>query len=249
MVLTSCKSKQNVIKNDVVKKLTAKKIIKKHKAVSFDATSLDAKLKVGYFEQKNGNAKRYSFTVRLRVQKDSTIWMKGSKGIIPVFKIKITPSTFSYYSLINKQYFDGDYFLLEKILGTKISFNQLQNLLFGESILDLKKQKYLSYVADNSYVLSPKKQNEMYRISFLINPNNFKLKSQILKIDKEKQKLQIDYSAYTYLDTQYIPKKIGINISKKKMNTKINIDFKSLTINKKVSTPYRVPSSYKRIKI
>lgn len=250
LVFTSCKSNKILVGNKIatVKTISAKKIIKKHTALSFDAKTLDAKLKVGYEDYNNGKRNKINFTVNLRVLKDSIIWMKGSK-IISAFRVKITPASFSYYSLIEKKYFEGDFSLLEKILGTTITFKQVQNLLLGESILDLKKQKTLSEVSDNMYKLTPKEQHEMYRIFFFFDPNNFTLKKQLLETDKENKILDIEYKSYRLIDKQLLPKKIMINVSQPEHFTTIAIDFKSVTLNKQISTPYKIPSSYKPIKL
>jgi hypothetical protein len=134
-------------------------------------------------------------------------------------------------------------------LGTKITFKQVQNLLLGESILDLKKKKYISEVDDNFYKLTPKEYPELYRILFFFDPDNFKLKKQELDIYNQNIILQIKYSNYTSLERQLIPKKIVININESDQYTNINIDFKSVILNNKISIPYRIPSTYKRIKL
>ena len=185
LVFTSCKSNKNITDKGVVKGISANKIIKRHNAVSFDAERT-----------------RYTFTVRLRMQKDSVIWMKGTYKILSAFRIKITPTKFSFYSPLEKQYFEGDYSLLEKILGTKVTFTQLQNLLLGESILNLKDQKYLAEVEGRSHKLTPKKQKQLYSIFFLINPKNFKLQKQMLEVDETKQRLRINYDNYVSLENQ-----------------------------------------------
>ena len=98
IVFSSCKSKRNYVEanSDVLKKISAKKIIKKHTALNFDAKTLDAKLKVGYADYRNDKRNKINFTVHLRILKDSVIWMRGSK-IISAFRVKITPESFSYY--------------------------------------------------------------------------------------------------------------------------------------------------------
>jgi len=92
LVFTSCKSNKNITDKGVVKGISANKIIKRHNAVSFDAETLDAKLRVSYSNAKKGKRTRYTFTVRLRMQKDSVIWMKGTYKILSAFRIKITPT-------------------------------------------------------------------------------------------------------------------------------------------------------------
>jgi len=249
LVFSSCKSNKSVVNKGVVKSISANKIIKRHNATSFDAETLDAKLRVSYSDTKKGKRTRYTFTVRLRMQKDSVIWMKGTYKILSAFRIKITPTKFSYYSPIEKRYFEGDYSLLEKMLGTKVTFAQLQNLLLGQSILDLKDQKYLAEVEGRAHKLTPKKQKDLYSIFFLFNPRNFKLQKQSLEVDETKQRLRIDYDNYVSLENQLIPRKIVLNSYKGEDYTFIDISFRSLTINKEISTPYNIPEGYKRIKL
>ena len=89
----------------------------------------------------------------------------------------------------------------------------------------------------------------MYRIFFFFDPNNYRLKKQLLKTYKENKIVQIDYKSYSLLEKQLVPKKIVINASQAENYTKITIDFKSVTLNKQISTPYKIPSSYKPIKL
>lgn len=249
VVLTSCKSSKNVINKSVVKNISAKKIIKKHNATSFEAKTLDAKLRVTYSDTKKSKRTRYTFTVRLRMQKDSVIWMKGTYKILSAFRVKITPTKFSYYSPLEKRYFEGDYSLLEKMLGTKVTFTQLQNLLLGQSILDLKDQKYIAEVYGESHKLTPKKQKDLYSIFFLFNPKNFKLDKQMFEVEETKQRLRINYTNYVSLENQLIPRRIVLNSFRGEDYTFIDISFRSLTLNKDISIPFRIPEGYKSIKL
>jgi len=61
--------------------------------------------------------------------------------------------------------------------------------------------------------------------------------------------LHIDYKSYRLIEKQLVPKKIMINVLQPEHNTTITIDFKSVTLNKQISTPYKIPSSYKPIKL
>lgn len=249
VVFASCKSNKNLIKKDVLKNISANRVIKKHYSKTFDAKTLDAKLKVNFSDTKKGKRTRYTFSVRLRMQKDSVIWMKGTYKIFSAFRIKITPSTFGYYSPIQKTYFEGDYSLLETMLGTKITFDQLQNLFLGQSILDLKDQKYTSEVYDKSHKLTPKKQDDMFNIFFLFDPSNFKLTKQMVEVGNNNQRLRIDYGNYVSLENEFIPRKITLNSYKGEDYTFVDISFRSLTLNEEIRTPYRIPEGYKRIEL
>ena len=85
IVLTSCKTKKNMIDaNAVAKEMSAKKVAKKHIAANFDRKTVDAKLKVNF---NNGKTKQ-SLSVNMKMIKDEVIWLKGTK-FITVFKAKI----------------------------------------------------------------------------------------------------------------------------------------------------------------
>ena len=228
LVLVSCESKKELVRTKGLKNISSKRIIKKHNTTSFVANSLDSKLKVSYSVKNKGKSTRVNLKVSLRILKDSIIWIKGSK-LINVFRAKITPSSFSYYSPINKRYFKGDFSLLEKMLGTKVTFKQLQSLLVGESILDLTTAKYFSEVSDGLYKLIPK--------------------NQLLNSYENNKLLQIQYGNYQKIKEQLLPKKIVIKALENKDNfTVIDIEFKSLVLNKQITTPFRIPSGYKSIK-
>ncbi|MFY0632019.1 MAG: DUF4292 domain-containing protein [Flavobacteriaceae bacterium] len=248
LVFGACKTKKSLVETGTIKKLSAKKIIKNHTTTFFDAKTLDTRLLVDYSDNRGGKRTRHSFKVRYRMQKDSVIWLKGSK-VLTVFKAKITPNSFSYYSPLNKTYFQGDYSFLEKMLGTKITFDQLQNLLLGQSILDLNDQKYSASISSGKYKLSPKRQKELYSIFFLLDPRNFRMNRQILQVDGGQKTLNIQYDGYIAMEDQLVPKRITINATEGERYTFMNVRFKALKLNKKISIPYRVPSGYKRIEL
>ena len=248
LVLVSCESKRELVRTKGLKNISSKRIIKKHNATMFSANTLDSKLKVSYSVKNKGKSTRVNLKVTLRILKDSIIWIKGSK-LINVFRAKINPSSFSYYSPINKRYFKGDFSLLEKMLGTKVTFKQLQNLLIGESILDVTKAKYFSEVSEGLYKLIPKDQSDLYKLSLFFNPVNFSLNKQLLNSYEDSKILQIQYGNYQKIKEQLIPKKIVIKALENKDNfTVIGIEFKSLVLNKQISIPFRIPSGYKSIK-
>ena len=152
-------------------------------------------------------------------------------------------------SPINKRYFKGDFSLLEKMLGTKVTFKQLQNLLIGKSVLDLTKPKYISEVSEGLYKLIPKDQSDLYRLSLFFNPVNFSLNKQLLNSNVDSKILQIQYGNYQKIKEQLMPKKIVNKASEDKDNfTVIDVEFKSLVLNKQISIPYKIPSGYKSIK-
>ena len=153
----------------------------------------------------------------------------------------------SYYDKVNKTYFEGDFTVMRKFLGAEVNFSQLQNLLLGQTIFDLKQQKYQSVVNENAYLLLPVKQKALFNIFFWVNPTHFKLDKQEIISRKKNQLLQVRYANYALIDGERFPKRIEIRAKKNRKSTHVIIDYRSVIFDKKFSTPYRVPRSYKRI--
>jgi len=244
LLLVSCTSKKKLIDATVIaKEMSPKKVARKHVASYFDKNSVSAKMKANF---NNGKVKQ-SISVSLRMKKDEVIWLKGSK-FLTVFKVKITPTSVSYYSPLAKNYFEGDFTMLQKLLGTEINFKQLQNLFLGQSLYNVKAQKQQVFVKNNSYILSPEEQSNLFDIFFTINPSHFKLDKQSIINSAKKQRLDITYPSYGLIDDVLFPSEI--NIKAKQVNTFTNIDFftKSVLFDTEFETPFLIPKGYKEIK-
>lgn len=245
LILVSCKSKKMVTEGSYnIRNYSAKKVAKKHVKAFFNEKTVDAKLKVHF---KNDKQNR-SFSVRLKMIKDKVIWLKGTK-VISVFKAKITPTSFSYYSPLQKQYFNGDFSMLKELLGIEINFKQLQNLLLGQSLLNVKKEKQTLKIVEKSYQLAPKQQPELFNIFFQVNPQHFKLNKQFLFTTKNDQKLDISYPKYKVKDNVLFPESIQIKAFGKGKLTTINISTRSVNFNTELSMRYKIPSNYKELKL
>ncbi|TYP99875.1 uncharacterized protein DUF4292 [Tenacibaculum adriaticum] len=245
IVFSSCKSSKAISgKTSFVKELSAKKVAKKHVAENFNKKTIDAKLKVNYKDSKED----LGFSVRMKIKKDEVIWLKGTK-IITVFKAKITPEKVSFYSPYKKNYIEGNFSMLKKMLGTDINFQQLQNLLLGQAIYDVKSEKHEVEIVEKAYQLHPKKQPVLFDLFYWVNPSNFKLNKQSLVNEFKKQRLDISYPKYLKRHHVSFPERININAQEKNKFTNINISVRSIIFDEEVSIPYKIPSGYKEIKL
>lgn len=248
LMTTACKSNKALVETAELKNMSSRKIVKKHLENKFAANTLDSKIKVRYTNRRASLRKRHEFTVRLRMKKDSLIWMKGTK-VVTAFKIQITPDSFSFYSPVSKEYFEGDFSLLKKLLGVELTFAQLQDLLVGKSIFDMKSKRFNSEVDENSYKLTPKIQERLFDVFFKINPKHYKLDQLLLTNDSKEQSLRIDYKKYAKLQEDIIPTRMTINAAEGEYYTWIDMEYRSLKLNEPINVRYRIPSGYKRIEL
>jgi len=245
LVITSCRSKKYMSESNNIEVVSTKKIISNHYENVFDQQTINAKLSAKYKDKKTST----SISIKLRLEKDKTIWMSATKLSIPFAKVKITPNRVSYYEKLGKTYFDGDFSLLSKWLGTELDYDKVQNILLGQAVLNLRKGKYNSEVSNNAYQLIPKKDNELFAILFFLNPENFKLDKQEIRHPEKEQLLSVSYPNYQIIDGEQIPKKINITAIDSKKITNINIEYRSVEFYKKLTFPFSIPSGYKEINL
>ncbi|QXP63415.1 DUF4292 domain-containing protein [Polaribacter sp. HaHaR_3_91] len=245
IVFTSCKAKKSMIDANVIaEEMSAKKVARKHVAANFDKKTVDAKLKANF----NNGKINQSISVNLKMEKDKVIWLKGTK-FITLFKAKITPTSVSYYSSLEREYFEGDFTMLKKLLGTDINFNQLQNLFLGQSLTNVKDQKQNVSIVDNSYVLSPEIKASLFDIFFSVNPSHFKLDKQSIVNSVKNQRLDVFYPSYNVVDDAIFPSEINIKAKQPGKFTDIDFTVRSVEFNTDIDTSFSIPRSYKQIKL
>lgn len=243
LVITSCKSKKNVGNTDSIDVVSTKKIISNHYENIFDKQTINAKLNARY-KDKYTSA---TISIKLRLEKDKTIWMSATKMGIPFAKVKITPTRVSYYEKLDRTFFDGDFTLLSKWLGTELDYEKVQNILLGQALLNLRNGKYDSNILNNAYQLVPKKDDELFGILFFMNPENFKLDKQEIRHPEKEQFLLVSYPNYQEIEGEQIPKNLDITAIDDKEITSIKIEYRSVEFNKKLTFPFAIPSGYKEI--
>ncbi|WP_343910719.1 DUF4292 domain-containing protein [Aquimarina litoralis] len=244
VILTSCKGTK-AVSGTSIKKLKADKIISNHYSNDFNFSTLNAKVKVRY----NDGKQSFSPNVTIRLEKDKKIWVSAKLLGITLAKALITPEKVSYYEKVNNTYFEGDFKLLSDWLGTDLDYEKVQQLLLGQALFDLKNEKYTSSIENQKYRLQPKKELELFERLFILNPDNFKMSSQQLRQPLENRNLLINYKSYQKAGNQDFPKEIHIMATEGIAKTIIEIEYRSVDYNAKVSFPFKIPSGYEEVTI
>ena len=241
-LLGACKSKKNTNSNIKASNMLLKEVVKNYKKNTFNKKTIKASIKAKY----KGKSDLPSVNVSLRLKKDNVIWMSISK-FISIGKLKITPDRVQFYNKLSKEYFDGDFSLLSNFLGTEVTFNQVQNILVGDAVYELNAKDYHIEAKDEFYVFTPKTQDRLFDIIFMLYASNFKLAKQ--QIQQQNKQLKIAYPSYQNIDHTYFPKEILVKSQDDKNVNTVNIEYKSVTFNEKLSFPFSIPKGYKEIKL
>ncbi|QLG45193.1 DUF4292 domain-containing protein [Costertonia aggregata] len=240
LVSISCKTNKIIADGKVDNTLSAKGVIKKHYGSKLDFKTLSGKMKIDYSDGQSSQG----VSVSLRMEKDKAIWLSAPLGMVKVY---ITPQKVSFYNKLQNEYFNGDFSYLSQLLGTELDFENLQNLLLGEAVLDLRKERYNAEVVANTYQLKPRKPLDLFKILFQIEPKHFKMASQQLSQPLEKRLLEINYQEYQEVDSQMIPNSIAIAAIQGNERTTIDIDYRNIELNKSIKFPYKIPKGFDEI--
>ncbi|NRR91511.1 DUF4292 domain-containing protein [Winogradskyella undariae] len=239
----SCSGTKSVIASGVASdKLSAKQVIKQHEKSDADFKTMNAKVAIDLIQ----GEKNQGYTFSFRMEKDQVIWLSAPFGMA---RMMITPDKVKFYNKLDGEYFDGDYKLLSDVVGVDLDFNKVQNILLGQAIYDLQEEAHQVSVNGNSYALSPKDQNVLIELFYLINPSHFKMDSLQMYQQSEKRMLQVDYASYQEVDKQIIPENIKIIAVDNDDEVIITMAFKSVSLNDEVRFPFNIPAGYKEIVI
>ncbi|MEE2616239.1 MAG: DUF4292 domain-containing protein [Bacteroidota bacterium] len=262
LLVTSCALKKEYVIGDS-KGITTKKIVKTIEQNQNKFTSLQARARIDY----SSNNKIKTNTVTIRILAGEKVWISAPLGAI---RLLITKDSIKYYNKLERNYIKTDFSYIEDLLGLNVTYDMLEKLLFGQPVLELgsrdfeKKLNKENNQTPNklrSYVFKKKVNfdNNQFIGLFYINPYNFKLNSQKFfeeqdsikiadksKMFKSPQTFSINYKNYTTTNKEVYPKRILFLDSN---NKSINIDMKSVVINKKLNIPFRIPRGYNQINV
>ena len=240
LLIVSCKSGKIITDGTVDDKLSSKAVIKNHYKNQLSFRTLSGRMKIDYSDGFSSQG----VSVSLRMEKDKTIWLSAPLGVVKAF---ITPTRVSFYNKLQNEYFDGDFSYLSNLLGSDLNFEQLQNLLLGQAIFDLREDKYDVAIAKETYELRPKKAAELFKVLFQIEPQNFKMATQQLAQPLKKRLLQINYKNYQQKDSRILPDEIGITAIDKEERTIIAIEYRNMEFNRSLNFPYKIPKGFDKI--
>ncbi len=241
--ITSCKTKANSNVNNA-NNMLLKTVLDNYQNNSFKNKTVKASLKINYKGEKNIP----QLNASLRIEKDKIIWLSLSK-FITVGKLKITPDKVQYYNNIDNTYFDGDFSLLSTILGTEVNFKQVQNILLGEALYSLNNKDYQIQEDGDSYVFTPKENDERFNLFFWLDRSNFKAKKQEIRQNSGAKLLSLQFTNYEKVENTLFPKHLYILAKDNKKSSTIDIDYKSVKFDLDLRYPFSIPEGYTEIKL
>lgn len=226
------------------------------KANEFSFEKLNAKLNVDAMIDSSAN----SFSISLRIRKDSIIWMSISKIGIEGARVFITKDSVKFVNRMNNTYFKGDFTYISRLLNTPLDFEILQSLLVGNSVTFYNEEEKLKPGIDNcQYLLGTIRKFKLRRVmekgkelkesaqSIYMVPETFKI-ARILFYEFNPERIfDAHYSDYTTIDSgQLFPLKMNYSIRTQK-NINIDVLYAKPRLNEEQSFPFKIPDNYEQV--
>lgn len=258
-VLGSCKHQQKIVLNSgkcILNFKNARTLTSNLKASEFQFDRFNAKLGVEAMIDSTSE----SFTVALRIKKDSIIWMSISKLGIEGARMLITKDSVKFTNTISKKYFKGDFTYVSQLMNTDIDFEILQSLLVGNSVTFYDEEEKLKPgVNECQYTLGTIRKKKLRKVmekgkelkepvqSIYLIPETFKI-SRILFYDfNPDRSLDAHYGEFEKVDSvQWFPQKMNCVIRAQK-NISIDIKYSKILLNAEQTFPFKIPGNYEPI--
>jgi hypothetical protein len=258
-LIYSCKTKQKITLNNgkcILDYKNSKTLTAKLKANEFHFNKLNAKLSVESLIDSSSN----TFTINLRMRKDSVIWMTISKFGIEGARVLITRDSVKLYTSIpTKRYFKGDFSYISKLLNTDLDFEILQSLLIGNSVAFYDEDEKLKPGSDNcQYTLGTIRKHKLRKVirgkdlkepvqSIYMSTGTFKIARILFYEFNPDRSLDVKFSDYTKIDSiQLFPSKINLVFKSDKTFT-IDIAYTKTDFNADQTFPFKIPDDYEQV--
>tara|TARA_B100000767_G_scaffold265725_1_gene282138 strand:+ start:989 stop:1774 length:786 start_codon:yes stop_codon:yes gene_type:complete len=244
LLVYSCKSVAVLPTKEPVKNADIKLLAKEIDKASTKIKTFRARVKAQY----NDGKQKQQVSLNLRMEYNKSLWASASI-LVPIAKVLITPSRVGFYEKFQKTYYDGDIGYLNDQLGTSFSFKDLENVLLGNTVSEMKTESFDRIEHPQFYVLVPKTNGDHFRPTYFFDPMTFRLKEQRFIIPGSAQSLSVKYLKYQKSQGKTIPKEIEISFFNGSNLIKVRLDFIRVDFPKNLSTPFTIPSGYKKLNI
>jgi hypothetical protein len=183
-----------------------------------------------------------SYTVDIRMKRDSIIWVNISQSGFTGATGLFSKEWVQFYQKINGEYYRMSYDSLSVKMGFKVDYSILQSLIVGNQPF---KKNNSRVIRENENIIL-KQQEGRVNIDNMVGPNR-KLKKLLMNDVPTNNKMTMDFEEFTELNQVLFPFSSQINLDVKdknnvNVNTLITIKYSKVELlDTPLEFPFRVP--------
>jgi len=242
LVFAACKSVAVLPTKKPIKKVDISALASKIKENYPKVNKVRSRIRAVY----NDGKRQQQVIVQLRIEAQKTIWMSASM-VIPIAKLLITQEGVSFYEKFQKNYFKGNFDLINDPFKTTFSYEDVERLLLGKPFLDLNAGKWKQISNPQYYILIPQGSKSGFQPTLFFDPTTFLLKEQRFLIPGGTQNLTVKYINHQRIQGEYLPQQIEISLAGGEQNQSILLEFTKTDLPGTLSFPFDIPEGYKQI--
>lgn len=209
----------------------------------------------------NNNGKKNSLKCRVRILRDSLMWIsiKPDVAIIEAFRVLISSDSVKLINYLDKTYFIGDYSTIRSFINFDISFKILQNIFTGNPTFLFPAELYEVSVSGNDTVLSSSDMNEYLTLKKSSQKANILFQAiwvdttkharrSLLYDPNSRMEVDLSYTDYQLVDSLRFPLSGKVTLIGDTTNTVFTFTYTKTEVNKPVDFPFTIPTSYQKMK-
>jgi len=219
--------------------VNAKTLLASHYNAIASFSTLQGKMGISILD----DSREMGYTLSLRMNKNEKLWLNATLGIV---RALVSVEGVQFYNKLDQTYFEGRFDLLSKWLGVDLNFNQLQNLLLGQSIMDIPPKELELSFSESQYQLRTKDSLGLdYRIR--INPNHLLADQQYLSQNGGEREVIVNYLSYQNVGGKMVPEIIVLTVTEGSEVTQVELNLHSISFNQQLNFPFNIPEGYQKM--
>ena len=206
LLLNACGTTKRV-EGSKLKKKSLKFLENQVERNSFDADWLRMKARITASDGKQ----KQSFNADVRLRKDSVLWMSISPTImkIEVARVLIRPDSLQVINRISKEYYAAEVKSLEELIKYPLDFNMLQNIFFGNPIVEGDQKSALSITKEH-YCIQNALQDLI--LELCLDPSNYTIAQMSAQDSTHQRYINMSLSDYEPIEGQIFSQKRFLSI-------------------------------------
>lgn len=180
-----------------------------------------------------------SFTMNLRMRKDSLIWVSLSAFGLEAGRALLLPDSIVFIDRLNKKYFIYDYSYLSQIAKMPVNMKQVQLLISGCLLYPADKYRY--HLTDDVWQLLFTDLYQEHRIKL---NDQFKVRDGAWTQLAELRSLETTYSSYTKTDEVWLPWELRFSMTNGNQTSFLTLNHSHVNTEKIEQFPFNIPPNY-----
>ncbi len=206
----------------------------------FNYRTMSAKIKTDF---KINDGSEINLAITMRAVHDSAIWMSASPALgIEAARILFTRDSIKIMDKIHGEYAKESYAFLKRFSEADITFDMLQNMLTGNAAFLNRGIK-----TDSVTTSYQAHCNQSTMLEELTASRIFRVMSNIITDNINKDKINITYGDFQFVEFEYLPFDISIEALSKGKKATILLNYSNVSVNLPVEIKFNIPSSYTKM--